>query len=153
MSIANIWKPHVTVAAVVEQAGRFLLIEEQTDEGLRLNQPAGHLDPGETLIHAVQRETVEETAYAFEPTALIGIYHHEVAPSGPTYLRFAFCGTLGAHYPERPLDTDIVRTVWMSIDELKASTTPHRTPLVARCIEDYLAGRRYPLELLRGGPA
>ena len=119
---------------------------------MRYNQPAGHLDPGESLIAAVQRETVEETAHAFEPNALVGIYHHQVPPSGPTYIRFAFCGVLGKHYESRALDTGIVRIVWMTPDEIHASAARHRTPLVARCVEDYLAGRRYPLDLLRGGP-
>jgi phosphatase NudJ len=151
VSATNIWKPHVTVAAVVEHAGRFLLVEEETDEGLRYNQPAGHLDPGESLIAAVQRETVEETAHAFEPRALIGIYHHQV-PAGPTYIRFTFCGELGQHYEDRALDTGIVRTLWMTREEIRASAARHRTPLVTLCVEDYLAGHRYPLELLRGGP-
>lgn len=150
MSVANIWKAHVTVAAVIEQTGRFLLVEEETDEGLRYNQPAGHLDPGESLVAAVRRETVEETAHAFEPHALIGVYHHQVPPSGPTYIRFAFCGALGKHYENRSLDAGIVRTVWMTVDELRGSTAHHRTPLVLRCVEDYLAGCRYPLDLLRG---
>jgi ADP-ribose pyrophosphatase YjhB (NUDIX family) len=151
VSATNIWKPHVTVAAVVEHAGRFLLVEEETDEGLRYNQPAGHLDPGESLIAAVRRETVEETAHAFEPRALIGIYHHQV-PAGQTYIRFTFCGELGKHYEDRALDTGIQRTLWMTRDEIRASAERHRTPLVGLCVEDYLAGHRYPLELLRGGP-
>ena len=152
MSIANIWKPHVTVAAVVEQAQRFLLVEEETDEGLRYNQPAGHLDPGESLVAAVRREAIEETARRFEPTALIGIYRHEVAPGGPTYIRFAFCGDAGARDESRTLDAGIVRTVWMTLEELRDSAPRHRTPLVLRCVEDYLAGRRYPLDVLRNGP-
>lgn len=148
----NIWKPHVTVAAVVEHGGRFLLVEEETDQGLRYNQPAGHLDPGESLIAAVQRETVEETTHAFEPNALLGIYHYQVRRSGATYIRFAFCGALGPRYEERTLDTGIVRIVWMTPDEVHATAARHRTPLVARCVEDYMAGRRYPLDVLRGGP-
>jgi len=145
----TLWKPHVTVAAVIEDSGRFLLIEEETEHGLRFNQPAGHLDPGESLSAAVRRETLEETAHHFEPRALVGIYRHPIEPGGPTYLRFAFSGTLGAREPRRLLDTGIVRTVWMTADELKETAARHRTPLVLRCVEDYLAGMRYPLELLK----
>lgn len=152
MSTEYIWRPHVTVAAVVEQDGRFLLVEEETDEGLRYNQPAGHLDPGESLVTAVRREMAEETAHAFAPEALVGIYHYEVPPTGPTYLRFAFCGALGVHDAGRALDTGIVRTVWMTPDEIRGCAARHRTPLVAQCVDDYLSGRRYPLEVLRGGP-
>jgi 8-oxo-dGTP pyrophosphatase MutT (NUDIX family) len=144
----TIWKPHVTVAAIVEREGRFLLIEEETDAGLRLNQPAGHLEPGESLVDAVRREALEETASAFEPRALLGVYHHEVPRSGATYVRFAFCGDAGEPIAGRALDAGIVRTLWLTPDEVRASASRHRTPLVARCVEDYLCGRRYPLELI-----
>ncbi len=140
----------MTVAAVVEKHGRFLLVEEETEQGLRYNQPAGHLDPGESLVAAVRRETVEETAHDFEPNAVLGIYQHRAEPSGITYIRFAFCGTLGTHYPERALDTGIVRALWLTPAEIRAAAPLHRTPLVGRCIDDYLAGRRYPLDLLHG---
>lgn len=140
------------MAAVVEDRGRFLLIEEETDEGLRINQPAGHLDPGESLLSAVRREALEETAHEFAPQALLGVYHHHVRASDATYLRFAFCGALGARHSDRALDTGIVRILWMTAEEIRAASARHRTPLVARCVEDFLSGRRYPLDLLQGGP-
>lgn len=143
------WRPHVTVAAVIEDDGRFLVIEEETEQGLRFNQPAGHLEPGETLCAAVRRETLEETTHRFEPGALVGIYRHTVEPDGTTYLRFAFSGALGARVSGRVWDAGIVRTVWLTTDELRATAARHRTPLVLRCVEDYLAGVSYPLELLK----
>ncbi len=151
------WKPSATVAAVIEQDGRFLLIEEHTPEGLRLNNPAGHLDPGETPAQGCAREALEETAYAFEPTALVGIYlsRFQRATTGEdiTYLRFAFCGRLGAHDPARTLDRGIVRTVWMTPQEIRASVDRHRSPLVLRCIEDHAAGVRHPLGLVQADPS
>ena len=145
-----LWKPHVTVAAVIERAGRFLLVEENTPEGVRFNQPAGHLEFGETLQQAVTRETLEESAYEFHPTALLGIY---LLPTGPlasdtTYLRVAFCGELGQHHAGRPLDAGILRTVWFSREDIAAHRHALRSPLVLQCVDDYLAGRRAGLELV-----
>jgi 8-oxo-dGTP pyrophosphatase MutT (NUDIX family) len=145
------WLPHVTVAAIVERDGRFLVVEEHTADGLRLNQPAGHLEAGETLLEAVIRETLEETAHPFTPEALVGMYmtHFERPGSeGVTYLRFTYCGTSGKADAERALDPDIVRTLWMSADELRACPERHRTPLVMQCLDDYLAGRRFPLDFV-----
>jgi len=143
------WKPNVTVAAVVERGGRFLLVEEETMDGLRFNQPAGHLEPGESLIDAATRETLEETAYGFAPRALVGIYQWPRPDGEVTYLRFAFCGEVGMCDAERELDAGIVRATWMTLDEIRASRARHRSPLVLQCIEDFLAGRRFGLELLR----
>lgn len=149
------WKPNVTVATVIEHEGRFLLVEEHTSDGLRLNNPAGHLDPGESPEEGAARETLEETAWHFTPTALVGIYLSRFARATPdgadsiTYLRFAFCGTLGAFEAERSLDTGIVRALWMTPDEVRASAARHRSPLVVQCMEDYLRGQRYPLELIQ----
>jgi 8-oxo-dGTP pyrophosphatase MutT (NUDIX family) len=147
------WKPSVTVAAIVEHGGRFLIVEEETSEGLRLNNPAGHLDPGESLQQAVVREVLEETARAFTPTALVGVYltrfHRPATGDDVTYLRVAFRGTVGEALPGRALDHGIVRTLWLTPDELRASAARHRSPLVLRCMEDHLAGRAYPLELLQ----
>ncbi len=151
------YTPSTTVAAIIERDGRFLLVEELTPEGLRLNNPAGHLDRGESLLHACVRETLEETAFAFTPEALVGIYLARLQmPDGPgrpggadiSYMRFAFCGHLGALDAARKLDTGIVRTLWLTPDEVRACTALHRSPLVLQCMEDYLAGRRYPLEVL-----
>lgn len=143
------WKPSVTVAAIIERDGRYLLVEEETPEGLRLNNPAGHLDPGESPEQGVARETLEETAFQFTPTALVGMYlsrfQRESTGEDVTYLRFAYCGELGAFDAARTLDTGIVRTLWMAPDELRASASRHRSPLVLRCIEDHLAGQRFAM--------
>lgn len=143
------WKPHVTVAAVIEQAGKFLLVEENTSDGVLFNQPAGHLDAGESIIAAVIRETLEETAYHFVPESLIGIYQWHQPVHDRTYLRFAFAGRVTGHEPERALDTGIIRTVWQRPEEIHASKQRHRSPLVSDCVDDYLGGVRYPLTLLR----
>lgn len=147
------WKPSVTVAAIIERGGRYLLVEERTPEGLRLNNPAGHLDPGESPEQGVAREALEETAFVFQPTALVGIYlsrfQRASTQEDVTYLRFAYCGTLGNFDSARPLDTGIVRTLWMTPDEVRASAERHRSPLVLRCIEDHLAGQRFPLALVQ----
>jgi 8-oxo-dGTP pyrophosphatase MutT (NUDIX family) len=145
---AIVWKPNVTVAAVVERDGRFLLIEEHTDRGPLFNQPAGHLDPGESLLAGVSREALEETAYTFTPTALLGIYQYYYAPGDITYLRFAFTGEITGHDPARELDDGIIRALWLTPDEIRRTRERHRSPLVARCVDDYLAGRRYPLNML-----
>ena len=151
------WKPSVTVAAVIAHAGRYLLIEEETPEGLRLNNPAGHLDPGESPVQGCVRETLEETARPFQPTALVGVYLsrfvREATGEDVTYLRFAFCGEVGEPVPGRLLDTGIVRTLWMTPDEVRASADRHRSPLVLRCMEDHLAGRRYPLDSIQTDPS
>ena len=157
--MSTIWKPSVTVAAIIarvhDQHHQFLMIEEETEEGVRINQPAGHLDPDETLEQVVVRETLEETAHDFTPTALIGTYLSRfVSPSGEatTYLRFAFAGELGQQHA-RALDHGILRTVWMSHADLQASEQRHRSPLVLQCVDDYLAGQRAPLSLLHTHPS
>lgn len=143
-----VWKPHTTVAAVIEAQGKFLLVEEETSDGIRLNQPAGHVENGETLLAAVIRETNEETAYDFIPDYLLGAYHWRHPVKDITYLRFAFIGRVTGHRPEQPLDDGILRAVWMSADEIRASRAMHRSPQVATCIEHYLAGRRFPLDVI-----
>ena len=161
----NRWKPNVTVAAIIEKdfggTAKFLLIEEETRDGLKLNNPAGHLDPGESPAEGCARETLEETAYHFTPTALVGVYlsrfeRHQAdqeAPLDITYLRFSFCGELGEHVAGQPLDEGIVRTVWLSADEIRACVALHRSPLLLSSLEDYLAGRRYPLEVITTDPS
>ncbi len=151
------WKPSVTVAAVIEREGRYLLVEEHTPEGLRLNNPAGHLDPGESPAQGCAREVLEETTYSFEPQALVGVYLSRFQRASTdediTYLRFAFCGQLGDVVPGRELDDGIVRTLWMTPDEVRASAHRHRSPLVVRCMEDHLQGRRFALDLVVTDPS
>ena len=143
-----IWKPNVTVAAILEREGKFLLVEEHTSQGILFNQPAGHLEPDESLLAAVARETLEESAYEFEPQHLVGIYRWHSPTADTTYLRFAFCGRILAHNPQQALDEGIIRASWMAPEEIRAGQAHHRSPLVLRCMEDYLSGKRYPLELL-----
>jgi len=143
-----IWKPHVTVAAVAERDGRFLLVEEEIEGRLVVNQPAGHLDPGESLVDAAVRETLEETAWHFVPQALIGVYRWVNPDNEATFVRFTFAGEVADHEPQRPLDKEIRRVLWLGIDELDARAGELRSPLVRRAIDDYRAGRRYPLDLL-----
>ena len=158
--MAERWKPSVTVAAIIERrvggASEFLLVEEHTPEGLKLNNPAGHLDPEESPEQGVVREVLEETACAFTPDCLVGVYlsrfQRPATGEDVTFLRFAFGGTVGAPDPTRALDTGIVRTLWMSLRELRQSRERHRSPHVLRCIEDYLDGRRYPLAAITTDP-
>jgi 8-oxo-dGTP pyrophosphatase MutT (NUDIX family) len=141
------WKPNVTVAAIIERDGRYLLIEEHTQEGLRLNNPAGHLDPGESPAQACAREALEETAQPFTP------FQRPATGEDITYVRMAFCGDIGELQPHLSLDEGIVRTLWMTPDEVRASAERHRSPLVLRCIEDHLAGQRFPLSVIHTDPA
>lgn len=154
--MSTIWKPSVTVAAIIERDGKFLLVEEETTDGIRFNQPAGHLDPGESLIDAVSRETLEETSFSFTPEAIVGVYLSryvsERTKEEVTYLRFAFTGTLGEKH-DRPLDVGIIRTVWMTRDELLACQATHRSPLVLQCVDDHLLGKRSPLSLIYTHPS
>ena len=142
-----IWKPSVTVAAVIERGGRFLFVEERIDGRLVLNQPAGHLDPGESLVAACRREVLEETAHDFEPRSLVGVYRWHYAAKDVTFLRFCFAGDASDQDPTRTLDTEIVRVHWLTPAELAARKSDHRSPLVAKCVADYLSGKRYPLDL------
>jgi 8-oxo-dGTP pyrophosphatase MutT (NUDIX family) len=145
----RIWKPNVTVAALIERGGRFLLVEEETDDGVRINQPAGHLDEGESLVDACSREALEETAWHFRPTALVGVYQWPRPKGDITYLRFAFAGDLGDEEVGRALDTGILRAVWLTAEEIEVSRARHRSPLIWQCVQDWLAGRRFPLDLIR----
>lgn len=153
-SASAIWKPHVTVAAIIERDGRFLIVEEEISEDMngaviRYNQPAGHLDENESLVHACSRETLEETAWHFTPQHLVGVYQWRVPARDLTYLRFAYCGQLGAHEAGRALDDGIQRALWLTPAELEALREQHRSPLVMQCVRDYLAGQRFPLELVK----
>jgi len=142
------WMPHATVAAIVEDHGKFLLVEEITDRGNRFNQPAGHLEDNETLIEAVIRETLEETAYSFKPESLLGIYHWRHEHNDTTYLRFAYIGSVSNHQPNLALDEGIVRAVWMTAEEMRNNAMLMRSPQVLRCVEDYLAGQQFPLSVV-----
>lgn len=146
-----IWTPHVTVAAIVEDRGRYLMVEELADGRLVLNQPAGHLEHGESLLDACRRETLEETGWQVEPLAVVGLYRRIEPSTGITTLRVCFSARTLAHDPDRPLDAGVVRTLWLDRDELCAAAERLRTELVLRCVDDYLAGARYPLSLLARG--
>lgn len=142
-------KPDLTVAAVVERNGQFLLVEERVGNRMVFNQPAGHVERGEQLVDAVVRETLEETAWTFSPESLVGIYLWEHPEKQRTFLRFTFCGQVSAHDPHRALDRGIERAVWMGREQLVARGARLRSPMVLKCVDDYLAGRRYPLEIVR----
>ncbi len=144
------WTPSVTVAAIIERDGRYLLVEEHTPEGLKLNNPAGHLDPGESPADGAAREALEETARRFTPERLVGVYlsrfRRPATGEDVTYLRLAFAGAVSEPEPARALDEGIVRTLWLTLDEVRASRARHRSALVLRCIEDHAAGRSLPLD-------
>jgi len=152
------WKTSVTVAAIVERDGRYLVVEEHTPDGLMLNNPAGHLDPGETPLEGVIRETLEETGRRFTPQWLLGVYLSRTRRAEPpaadvTFLRLAFSGSVDEPLPGHALDAEIVRTLWLTPQELRAQAARHRSPLVMRCVDDHRAGRRYPLEAVFSHPS
>lgn len=141
------WLPRLTVATIIERDGRFLLVEEYADgDDLVYNQPAGHLDEHETLAAGAIRETLEETAWEVDVSAVVGVYYW-THPRGDTYMRACFAGTALHHHPEQPLDHGIQRAVWLTREEISLLGSRLRSPMVLRCIDDYLAGKRYPLEL------
>ena len=144
----EVWKPSVTVAAVMERAGRFCLVEEEADGRFVYNQPAGHWEPGETLAEACAREALEETAHSFRPTHLLGVYRWHHTPQAVTFLRFTFLGEVTGMV-DRALDPEIRRVVWLTPDEIRAVSDRHRSPLVMACVDDALGGQRYSLDLLR----
>lgn len=151
------WKPNATVAAVIERDGRFLMIEEMTREGLKLNQPAGHIEPGESPAQAVERETLEETAHLARAVAGVGIYMsrytHQASGADVTYLRFSFaCHIISVDRQQR-LDKGIVRTLWLSAAEIRARSEMHRSPVVMKSVDDYLKGKRFPLDLIYTDPS
>lgn len=144
----DIWKPHATVAAIIERDNRFLMVEEVSNGLTVYNQPAGHLDPGESILDAAIRETREETAWKFKPEYISGIYRWVQADTNRTFLRFAFVGSCEDHRKDQRLDDGIIRAVWLSRDELAAMPEKLRSPMVLHCIDDYLGGQRYPLNLI-----
>jgi ADP-ribose pyrophosphatase YjhB (NUDIX family) len=144
-----VWKPHVTVAAVIERDGRFLLVEEHTSNGLQFNQPAGHLEENESLIDAVKREVFEETAWQFEPEYLVSIQLWRKKPRSPSFLRCCFAGQCHSHDPNQPLDEGIVATHWLTREEILLQQRRLRSPLVSISVDEYLSGQSYPLALLK----
>ena len=144
-----VWKPHVTVAAIIEHNQRFLLVEEETDQGLAFNQPAGHLEPGESLIDAIKREVNEETAWEFTPEAVTSIQLWRKNPDFPSFLRVCFIGQCHNHQAKQQLDDGIIATHWLTHAEITAKKSQLRSPLVLTTIEQYLSGERYPLSLLK----
>ena len=142
------WTPNITVAAVAYEDGRFLMVEEEAEGTAVFNQPAGHLEPGETVIEAVAREVLEETGWEFAAQSLLGVYLYPRPLPQVSYLRFCFAGACTRRHADRPLDAGILRAPWMTRAEIAAAGQRLRSPLVLRCIDDYLAGRRYPLELV-----
>lgn len=138
----------VTVAAIIERDGRFLMVEERAASGLVLNQPAGHLEQGESLVTAVVRETIEETGHHFEPSHVVGFYLWRSEEAGTTYLRVVFCGTAEPSADVAPLDDEIVAVHWLTRAQLFSKQSQLRSPMVMRCLDDYLAGRRHPLHCL-----
>lgn len=142
------WKPNVTVAAVISKDSRYLLVEEYSDNCLVINQPAGHLEEGESLVQAVQREVLEETAWHFTPQAATGLYLYPSPENEITYLRICFHGQCHGHRPQQALDTGIVRTLWLTREEIAAQPERMRSPMVLQCIDDYLRGHTFPLDLL-----
>lgn len=146
--MSDIWTPHLTVAAIIEQAGKFLLVEERSEGRVVLNQPAGHVEDNEALIEAVIRETLEESGRHFTPEAITGLYRWRSPLNGVTYLRVAFCGECSERDSDIELDADIITTHWFDRDGLDTRSEQLRSPLVGRCIDDYLAGQRYPLDLI-----
>ncbi len=143
------WKPDVTVAAICESQGRFLMVEEvsKSTGDTVFNQPAGHLEQGESILDAAIRETREETCCHFTPKALVGLYRHEAA-NGKTYIRYTFSGTASEHDDSLTLDPDITRTHWLTLTEIQALPNL-RSPIVLRCLEDYLTNTHYPLDFLK----
>ena len=144
-----VWKPRVTVAVVARQNDRFLMVEERVHGEIRFNQPAGHLEDGESLVDAAVRECLEETAWQFEPEALVGIYRWRTPGNNDTFLRHTFAGRCVAQLDDYTLDSDIVAAHWLTLDEIRAQEARLRSPLVLRSLEDFLEGHRYPLALLR----
>ncbi len=147
-----IWKPHTTVAAIIERDNKFLMVEELINGEHVFNQPAGHLDPDESLIDAVIRETLEESAWQFIPEAVTGIYLWKHPENGETFLRVAVCGSCENHDASQTLDDGILNAVWKNREELLQKSCKLRSPMVINCIDDYLAGKRYPLEMLINVP-
>lgn len=145
--MANRWTPHSTVATVVEQDGKFLMIEEISSGQRVINQPAGHIESGETILDAARRETMEEAGWSVTPTELVGLYVYTAPSNGVTYHRYCFAATADQHHPDSPLDTGIIGPRWMTLEELRQCPNL-RSSMVLSCVEDYLTGRRYPLNVI-----
>ena len=147
--MSDLWQPHIVVAAVVERGGRYLIVEEFINSELRLNQPAGHWEPNETLFEGVVREALEETAWDVRPSGFLGVYAWHPTDLPYPFVRFSFVAEALKHHPDRPLDQGIQRALWMTREELLAQRELHRGPAVMQCIEDHRAGRIFPLDVIR----
>lgn len=147
------WTPHATVATIIEKDGKFLLVEErrlinsQGDYGIVYNQPAGHVDEGESILAAAVRETLEETRWQVELTHLVGIYIFTAPANGVTYHRYCFAGEVIKHHPENALDDGILDAKWFSWDEIQGLDNL-RSPLVKQCLKDHVEGKQYPLDVI-----
>jgi len=144
-----IWKPHLTVASVIERKNKYLLVEEHTDNGIAFNQPAGHVENGESIVSAIKREVNEETAWLFEPEAIIAIQLWRKTPEYPSFVRVCFSGKVHSHNAEQKLDDDIITTHWLSREQMAEKKSQLRSPLVLKSVDAYLNGERYPLSLLK----
>lgn len=142
------WAPHVVLASVVQRDGKFLLVEERVNGKLVLNQPAGHWEAGETLIEGARREALEETGWDIEPSDVLGIYHYQPPELEYAFLRIAFIANALKYHAQRPLDPGIERAVWLTREEIVAERARHRSPMLLRCVDDYLAGKRFPMSIL-----
>ncbi|TBW59136.1 NUDIX hydrolase [Marinobacter halodurans] len=141
------WKPHATVAVITEKDGRFLMVEERSNGRIVFNQPAGHVEEHETILDAARREALEETGWSVEPRHFLGLYTYLAPANGRTYYRMCFVAEALQHKTEE-LDDDIIAAHWLTYDELRERQESLRSPLVLRCVEDYLAGRRFPLSVI-----
>ena len=141
------WHPHITVAAIIERENRFLMVEEICKGEMVINQPAGHLEQNESLVEAVIRETLEETAWHINPTGIIGVYQWTSKNGRQTYIRVSFSGDCLQHEPDRKLSQGINRALWLTRDELEQQAHRLRSPMVMRCVDDYLSGTHYPLHI------
>lgn len=142
------WTPRTTVAVIAEREGRFLFVLEWVKGRQVINQPAGHLEENEHFIQAAIRETREETAWRFQPLGLVGVYRWRIPTQGPTYVRYCFHGQVDDHRPDQPLDDGVIEALWLTPEEARSGRFRLRSPMVMRCLEDYLSGQNYPLELI-----
>lgn len=146
------WKPNATVAVIIENEGKFLFVEEFSNDQLVINNPAGHIEANEGILEALVRETLEETGYRVEPQNLVGFYTYTAPHNGTTYYRFCFSASIIEKIENATIDPDIENILWLTLNEIKQAKSRHRSPLLMRCLNDYLSGKRYPLDLIYEHP-